>query len=191
MSYTTYYKMEVVFHKQCAMMYKPSWDTLELTFQNHSPQWSSFMWMDTQMEINKIGSSVYLDMQTCNSPHTLSLLLEVLLIRGHPPLVYLWHLQLSYKWPDFRHGRMSGMSRYMNEIQLSVNPCSSVKSPYPYQSWLGSLIKWYTIKVHHDFFTSHQTDDLVHVFFIIIIKIIMKKKIVKIYTLCFRTKCLI
>jgi hypothetical protein len=58
---------------------------------------------------------------------------------------------------------MLDASHYINEVQLSVKPCSSVKPPWRYQLWLGSLIKLNGIKFHYNCFILHQTDNsLVH-----------------------------
>jgi hypothetical protein len=73
-----------------------------------------------------------------NSPHVQPLLLKMILTKELPPPVFLWPPQTEYWRPDLNHD----MSHYMNQIYLTVNPCSSVKPPHPYQSWLCFLIVW-------------------------------------------------
>lgn len=54
---------------------------------------------------------------------------HMILLHSHmcPP----WFL---YPWLDFHHEKTWGMSWYMIQVQLAVNPCSSVKPAYHYCS---------------------------------------------------------
>jgi hypothetical protein len=68
------------------------------------------------------------------------------------------------------------MSHYLNQVQLSVNPCSSVKPSYIYQSMLCSLITWNGMHFHGNCFALHQMgNNFVQTFLFTAIRIIIKK----------------
>jgi glutathione peroxidase-family protein len=81
---------------------------------------------ESAMAVNDIclkNFSVYVPMNThmYNSPHAQPLLLELLLTKDTPP-------PLEHLWPHFHDEKMLDMSHYTNQVQLSINWCSSVKA---------------------------------------------------------------
>lgn len=146
--------MELKLHKQYATEHNPlrnaAKDYLKSIRQKgvvshgHRERWDyeNSIYFEYLWTVPKNGKS-----QIYNSPHVRPLFLDMLLAKDPPPprLLYLWFPQLLYSGPDSYHKKMLDMFHCMDQVQLSVNPYSSVKPRLPVIRTVLSLQLFCTI----------------------------------------------